>query len=67
MTTSLQRSILKIKKTEQFIFVYLVTYTVKKGWGEGGAVFPSPVGMSFTKLFLARNYSIIPGQGEFGK
>jgi hypothetical protein len=28
--------------------------------------FPSPAGISLTKLFLARNNLIIPGQGEFG-
>ncbi len=31
------------------------------------AVFPSPAGMSLTKLSLAGNNLIIPGQGEFGK
>jgi hypothetical protein len=36
----------------------LCNYTVKK------AVFPSPDGMSPTKLPLARNNLIIPGQGE---
>jgi hypothetical protein len=30
-------------------------------------IFPSPAGMSLTKLFLAGNNLIIPGQGEFGK
>jgi len=30
-------------------------------------VFPSPAGISLTKLPLARNNLIIPGQGEFGK
>ncbi len=30
------------------------------------AVFPSPAGMSLTKLSLARNNRIIPLQGEFG-
>jgi hypothetical protein len=29
-------------------------------------VFPSPAVMSLTKLSLAGNYQIIPGQGEFG-
>jgi hypothetical protein len=44
-------------------------YTVKKRL----AVFPSPAGMSLTKLSLAKNNLIkfgnliIPGQGEFGK
>jgi hypothetical protein len=38
-------------------------YTVKKSL----AVFPSPVGMSLTKLSLAGNNLIIPGHGEFGK
>jgi hypothetical protein len=36
-------------------------YTVKKV-----AVFLSPAGMSLTKLFLAGNILIIPGQREFG-
>jgi hypothetical protein len=31
------------------------------------AIFPSPDGMSFTKLPLAENNLIIPGQGKFGK
>ncbi len=31
------------------------------------AVFPSPAGMSLTKLSLAGNNLIIPTQGEFGK
>jgi hypothetical protein len=31
------------------------------------AVFPSPTGMSLTKLSLARNNLIIPAQGGFGK
>jgi hypothetical protein len=30
-------------------------------------IFPSPAGMSLTKLSLAGNSLIIPGQGEFGK
>jgi hypothetical protein len=30
-------------------------------------VFPSLAGMSLTKLSLAGNNLIIPGQGEFGK
>jgi len=30
------------------------------------AIFPSPAGMSLTKLSLARNNFMIPGQGEFG-
>jgi hypothetical protein len=29
--------------------------------------FPSPAGMSLTKLSLARKNLIIPGQGEFGQ
>jgi hypothetical protein len=29
--------------------------------------FPSPAGMSLTKLSLAGNNLILPGQGEFGK
>jgi hypothetical protein len=32
---------------------------------KGLAVFPSPAGMSLTKLSLAGNNSIFPGQGEF--
>jgi hypothetical protein len=31
------------------------------------AVFPSPAGMSLTKLSLAGNNLIIPGHGEFGQ
>jgi hypothetical protein len=31
------------------------------------AVFPSPDGMSLTKLSLAGNNLIIPGHGEFGQ
>ncbi len=31
------------------------------------AVFPSPAGMSLTKLSLAGDNLIIPAQGEFGK
>jgi hypothetical protein len=30
------------------------------------AVFPSPAGMSQTKLFLDNSIKIIPGRGEFG-
>jgi hypothetical protein len=30
-------------------------------------IFPSPAGMSLTKLSLAGNTLFIPGQGEFGK
>jgi hypothetical protein len=29
-------------------------------------IFPSPAGLSLTKLSLAGNYLIIPGQGVFG-
>jgi hypothetical protein len=36
-------------------------YTVKKRL----ATFPSPAGLSLTKLSLAVNIKIIPGQGEF--
>jgi hypothetical protein len=39
---------------------FLNTYTVKR-------LFPSPVRMSLTKLSLAGNNLIIPGQGEFAK
>ncbi len=45
------------------IFLPKVVYTVKKML----TVFLSPVGMSLTKLFLAGNNLIFPGQGEFGK
>jgi hypothetical protein len=38
-------------------------YTVKKRL----AVFLFPAGMSLTKLSLAGNNLIIPGEGEFGK
>jgi hypothetical protein len=43
-----------------------------KGWGvlhckKRIAAFPSPAGMSLTKLSLARNNLIHTGQGEFGK
>jgi hypothetical protein len=38
-------------------------YTVKKRF----AIFPSPAGMSITKLSLAGNNLIIPAQGEFGQ
>jgi hypothetical protein len=31
------------------------------------AIFPSPAGMSLTKLSLAGNNLIIPAQGGFGK
>jgi hypothetical protein len=30
------------------------------------SIFPSPAGMSLTKLSLAWKKQIIPGQGEFG-
>jgi hypothetical protein len=30
------------------------------------AIFPSPAGMSLTKLSLAEKILIIPGQGDFG-
>ncbi len=30
------------------------------------AIFPSPAGMSITRLSLAKNNLSIPGQGEFG-
>jgi hypothetical protein len=45
------------------MFIYLFIYAVKKRL----AVFPSPAGMSLTKLSLAENNLIIPLQGEFGK
>jgi hypothetical protein len=38
------------------------TYTVKKV----NDFFPSQAGVSFTKLSLAGNNLIVPGQGEFG-
>jgi hypothetical protein len=38
-------------------------YTVKKGL----AIFPTPAGMSLTKLSLDGNNLIIPAQGEFGQ
>ncbi len=38
------------------------SYTVKKV-----IHFPDPAGMSLTKISLAVNNLIIPGQGEFGK
>jgi len=38
-------------------------YTEKKGY----QLFPSPAGMSLTKLSLDGNNLRIPGQGEFGK
>jgi hypothetical protein len=38
-------------------------YTVKKRL----KIFPSPAGMSLTRLSLARNNFIIPGEREFGK
>jgi hypothetical protein len=38
-------------------------YTVKKSL----SIFPSPAGMSLTKLSLAGKILIIPGQGEFGQ
>jgi hypothetical protein len=31
------------------------------------SIFPSPAGMSLTKLSLGRNHEIIPAQGDFGK
>ncbi len=31
------------------------------------SIFPSPAGMSLTKLSLGGNHEIIPTQGEFGK
>jgi hypothetical protein len=34
---------------------------------KGDRLFPSPAGMSLTKLSLAGNNLSIPGQGEFGK
>jgi hypothetical protein len=37
--------------------------TGKKG---GLVIFPFPARMSFTKLSLAGNNKIIPGEGEFG-
>ncbi len=40
----------------------IVDHTVKKV-----AIFLSPAGMSFTKLYQAGSNIIIPGQGEFGK
>jgi hypothetical protein len=48
-----------------FIFEELTTYTVKKRL----TMFPSPAGMSLTKLSPAGNNLIIPGppgQGVFG-
>jgi hypothetical protein len=34
---------------------------------KGLSIFPSPGGMSLTKLSLAGKNLIIPGQGEFGQ
>jgi hypothetical protein len=60
-----------------FLFVYILVYKQKAGRlasVEGSRYtvkkvsgFPSPVGMSLTKLFLASNNKIIPAQGEFGE
>jgi hypothetical protein len=49
----------------QFIFVLfcLITYLKRLRL----ANFPSPAGMSFSKLLLAGNNLFIPDQGEFGK
>ncbi len=65
-----------VKQT--YCFIELIIQV--KGWQKLGnpyrvcihckkvlAVFPSQVGMSLTKLSLAGNHLIIPGQGEFGK
>jgi hypothetical protein len=38
------------------------SYTVKKLF-----IFPTPLGMSLTKISLAVKYLLIPCQGEFGK
>ncbi len=38
---------------------------VKSGYTVKIVFFPSPAGMSLTKLSLAGNNLIIPGQGEF--
>ncbi len=43
--------------------VYIVLRKLKKRF----AIFPSPAGMSLTKLSLAGNNLIIPAQREFGK
>jgi hypothetical protein len=40
-----------------------ISYTVKKRLEP----FPSPAGMSLTKLSLVGNKMSIPAQGEFGK
>jgi hypothetical protein len=44
-------------------YLYIRRYTVKKRLMN----FPSPAGMSLTKLSLGGIILIIPGQGEFGK
>jgi hypothetical protein len=58
--------LLPIKKDRSFVsaeiqYIEASSYTVKKV-----IVFPPPAGMSLTKLSLARNNLILPGQGEFG-
>ncbi len=44
-----------------FIHLFVPIHCIK-----GVAVFPSPAGMSLTKLFLGGNNLIFPAQGEFG-
>jgi hypothetical protein len=52
------RALLQNYPVPEFIFSSVLYYTVKKG---------SQFGMSLTKLPLAGNNLIIPGQGDFGK
>ncbi len=44
--------------TRQYLLGMRVAYTVKKRL----AIFPSPVGMSLTKLSLARNIKLFPAR-----
>ncbi len=53
--------ILSLIQKRIFVFV-LVPCTVNKRL----AIFPFPAGMSLTKLSLALNHLVIPGQGDFG-
>jgi hypothetical protein len=45
---------------------YIIVFPKQKHGKKRLSIFPSPVGMSLTKLSLSENNLIIPGQGKFG-
>jgi hypothetical protein len=63
LSTNLNKKRTYLRLTSIYFFNTLKYIHCKKGL----AVFPSPAGMSLTKLFLGGNNLIFPAQGEFGQ